>query len=245
MANIRIEALFTAFASLAGAAADILLTKMDLISFNLPSGVTTTEAAEKLALKLTPPCNASAGCTVAYQPPGSSGRRLQTAATSFLVTRQLGAASTGSLGAPTVDTSGLATSLGVSASSLGTVEASVLSIAAVVTTVDNANSGQTAALVTPTAVASSLGLSASAFSTSTSVVGPPIPPPLASSPPPQTASPPMPLSPPASWAIVAAIIGGALAALLVVLVLYCAVGRKRGRSDRFAPAPKPAELYNL
>ena len=188
---------------------EVTITKTSSVSSTIPSGVTVEQMRAALSSNI---CGDDAGCNVAAEASRralralftpSHGRGLQTSA-SFTVTQDVDASSSASLAAPTVDSSALAGSLGVSdsevstSSTLSSVEASVTVTSLGSATSDEAQSALSTANALPGALASALGVDASAFSFTVppTVIGPPMPPPNSPPPPPQPPMTPPPSSPP-------------------------------------------------
>lgn len=183
---MSIDTLYTSLTTIASSGStdtlEVQITKKDQIDLTLPDGVPISQVESALMSSLSPPCNAS--CAVVYL--SSAGRRLQSESGTFEATWQFGAESAGSLDASTVNASALAENIGVSViSSLTLTVLSVEARVVIVTegTIASAQSVVTEqqAAFTPSALASAMGLSASAFTSTTTAMAPPLPPPSPSS----------------------------------------------------------------
>ena len=169
---------------------------------------------------------------------------------SFVVTRTLGAAATGSLQAPTVDADALAADLGVSAAFFTGVSSTLQSVEASVTIVSPGAASDAAAQSVigivesmPAVVGSSLGLDASALSLAAAptVIGPPRPPPASPRPQPPPPSEPPTSEPPPDGTAPSSSMGAVIAAVAVLLVFGLALGGifawrcMRASASRVAP----------
>jgi hypothetical protein len=183
-------------------------------------------------------------------------RRRALSSASFSLVKELDSSSSGSLAAPSIDASALATELGVSTSAISGVSSVLSSVEARVYVetegspssqlADDATAAQSLALQ-PSSLASALGVSEAALTTTTTTVGPPMPPPRAppATPPatPPDAPPPPPSAPSAvfgPWQLAALVAGGVAGILLGALcTLYCTRRCSGTKSARVAPPPIP------
>jgi len=189
------------------------LVKTEVISTSLPAGFVPAEWASGLKASLTPNCTAPS-CDVTYntrrQLHQGTARALQTAG-SFTVLRSMTLAESSGISAgrpSTVSTTVLASALSVPTSSIAPIQADVQSVQAQVTVVTAGNTASPAvqsalaaqmASLAPPVLASTLGISRYAVTTTTSLVAPPMPPPSEpppSPPPPPPSPPPSPRPPP-------------------------------------------------
>lgn len=210
VANLESSTIFNALSQSLPASASYEITKVEVIAVALPAGISTSAAEAAVAAALTPACTAPS-CQVVYssrrQLHQGTARALQSSG-GYTVTRSITPGTNTPLGTSALSASSLASSLSVPATSIGAVQVTVQSVQAQVTTVTSGDAASPAvqgnlaaqqASLTPTALASTLGLSASAFTTTTMQVGPPRPPPLPpppSPPPPPPSPPPSPMPPP-------------------------------------------------
>jgi len=189
-------------------AAEVTITHVSTIESSMPSGVSIDQL--RVAIAGVVCAGKSEDCEViASRRRALSGRFLQTTTssspnrTSFTVTQSYNASTDASLAAPSINTAAVAADLGVSSSEVSATS-TLESVEATVTVVSEGSSSSKEARAAvneqaslPSSLASSLGVSSSAFAFTMRpvIIGPPMPPP---SQPPLPSPPPSPATPPPS-----------------------------------------------